>query len=220
MLEVFADVIQGTEEWFRLRAGIPTMSEAATILAKGKDGGVSLTRRKYLHQLAAEIVTGDPVDGYTNAAMERGRQQEAEARRMYAFIHDAEPLLVGFIRNGNCGASPDALLGEDGLLEIKTRAPHLQVELLLADRFPPEHRAQVQGGLWVSERDWCDLAVYSPGLPLFTTRQYRDDAYIANLAGEVARFNDELAAIVERVKAYGRAPKAVLREALERSAAK
>lgn len=197
------DCIQGSPDWLRARLGLPTMSEAATIMAKGKDGGASLTRKKYLHQLAAEIITGELGESYTNPYMERGKAQEDEARRTYAFVHDAEPERVGFIRNGPKGCSPDALIGKSGLLEIKTRAPHLQVELLLLDRFPPEHRAQVQGNLWVSEREWCDLAVYSPGLPLYVSRQYRDDGYIANLAGAVAQFNEELAEIVERVRRYG-----------------
>lgn len=198
--------LQGSSEWYRARLGLPTMSEAATILAKGRDGGTSLTRKKYLHRLAAEIVTEMPVETYSNGHMDRGKAQEDEARRMYAFMRDADPERVGFIRNGQKGCSPDALLRLDGLLEIKTRTPDLQIELLLQDRLPPEHRAQVQGNIWVAEREWCDLAVYSPGLPLFVCREYRDDGYIANLAGAVNRFNEELAEIVEKIRAYGGAP--------------
>lgn len=200
------DCIQGEPEWFRARLGLPTASNFATVMARGKDGGASLTRKKYLNELAAEIITGEPGESYTNGFMERGKMQEAEARRLYAFMTDADPELVGFIKNGPKGASPDALIGNDGLLEVKTRLGHLQVELLLADRFPPEHRAQIQGSLWVCERDWCDIAVFSPGLPLYVSRQWRDDGYIANLSGAVAQFCDELAEIVERVKRYGEPP--------------
>lgn len=199
----FFDCIQGGDDWVRLRLGIPTASEFATLLAKGKDGGASLTRKKYLHQLAAEIISGAPGESYTNPYMERGKAQEAEARSYYAFVCGVEPDLIGFIRNGPKGASPDALIGSDGLLEIKTRAPHLQVELLLRDEFPPEHRAQVQGAIWVAEREWADLAVYSPGLPIFIRREYRDEGFIANLSGAVNRFNEELAGVVERVRGYG-----------------
>ncbi len=201
-VEIF-DCEQGSDIWFRHRLGLVTMSNAATILAKGKDGGTSLTRKKYLNELAAERITGEPGESYTNPYLERGKLQEAEARRLYAFAADIEPELVGFIKNGIAGASPDALLGTSGLLEVKTRMGHLQVELLLADRFPPEHKAQVQGCLWVSDREWCDLAVYSPGLPLFVSRQTRDESYIVTLAREVARFNEELEAIVERIRRYG-----------------
>lgn len=194
---------QGSDEWIRARLGLPTASEFSVILAKGKDGGASETRRKYLNRLAAEIITGEPGESYRNGYMDRGHAQEPDARRLYAFANDVEPELVGFIRSGAKGCSPDALIGNAGMLEIKTRLGHLQVELLLADRFPPEHRSQVQGGLWIAEREWCDLAVYSPGLPLFVRREYRDDGYIANLSGAVNRFNEELAEIVERVRRYG-----------------
>ena len=113
------------------------------------------------------------------------------------------PELVGFVRNGRKGCSPDSLIDGDGLLEIKTKIPALHIECLMRADFPPEHRAQCQGALWVSEREWIDLAVYWPGLPLVVYRATRDDDYIANLAAEVDRFNDELDAIVERVRRYG-----------------
>lgn len=203
MTPEFFDCEQGSPDWFQIRLGLPTASEFHTVMAKGKEGNASLTRKRYLHQLAAEIITGRVAEGYTNAHMERGRVQEAEAREHYAMLHEIEPERIGFIRNGCKGASPDALLGSTGLLEIKTRVAHLQVELLLADRFPPDHRAQVQGALWVAEREWCDLAVYCPGLPMFVSREWRDEGYIANLSGAVNRFNEELAAIVERLNRYG-----------------
>lgn len=218
MIEIY-DMPQGSEAWLRARLGLVTMSNAATILAKGKDGGASLTRAKYMRELAAERISGELTDGYTNIFMERGKLQEAEARGLYALCRDVEPELVGFIRNGNQGCSPDALLGTDGMLEVKTRLGHLQIELLLADKFPAEHRAQVQGGLWIAEREYCDLAVYSPGLPLYLSRQYRDEAYIANLAAAVDRFNEELALIVEQIQRYGQTPREFLREQLKASAA-
>jgi hypothetical protein len=218
MIEVF-DCDQGSEEWLRCRLGLPTASEFATVLAKGKGGGESLTRAKYLRTLAAEIVTGEPGESYSNAFMERGKAQEAEARSLYAFTHDCEPALVGFIRSGGRGCSPDALIGSDGLLEVKTRMGHLQVELLLRDEFPLDHRAQCQGNLLVTEREWIDLACYSPGLPLFVSRQYRDDEYIRSLDRAIGFFNEELATMVERIRRYGTTPRAVVRAALEASVA-
>jgi hypothetical protein len=89
------------------------------------------------------------------------------------------------------------------LLNITSRAPMDRDDDGLADTFIDDHKAQCQGALWVSEREWIDLCVYWPGLPPFVKRAYRDDAYIENLAGEVARFNDELAEIVGKVRAYG-----------------
>lgn len=196
---------QGSAEWFAARAGMPTASEFATILAKGKDGkSESVTRRKYMLQLAGEILTGEPVESYSNAHMERGKALEDEARRAYAFMHDADPQRVGFIVNGDKGCSPDSLLGKNGGLEIKTKLPHLLIDALLKDDMPPEHKAQVQGSMWVCEREWWDFVAYWPKLPLFVKRIHRDDGYIANLAGAVSTFNAELAETVERIRAFDR----------------
>lgn len=194
---------QGTEEWMRARAGIPTASEFSTVMASGKDGGASKTRRTYMLKLAGEILTGELSEGYSNAHMERGKVMEPEARDRYAFMCDADPVQVGFIRSGSKGCSPDSLIGDDGLLEIKTKVPWLHLDVLLRDEFPAEHKAQCQGALWVAEREWIDIAVYWPRLPLFVKRAYRDEPYIAQLASAVDQFNDELQAIVAKVRAYG-----------------
>lgn len=202
MIEII-DVEQGTAEWFRVRAGMPTASEFATVMAKGKDGGESKTRRTYMLKLAGEILTGEPMDVYTNIHMERGKMMEEEARDLYSFSADAEPLRVGFIINGRKGCSPDSLIGDKGMVEIKTQLPHLLIDTLLRGDFPPEHKAQCQGALWVAEREWIDIAVYWPKLPLFVKRAVRDDAYIAKLSAAVDLFNFELAETVDFIRAYG-----------------
>ncbi|TPM53237.1 YqaJ viral recombinase family protein [Mesorhizobium sp. B2-2-4] len=198
MIEIF-DCEQGSDDWFACRAGIPTASKFATVMAKGE----GKTRSEYMRKLAGEILTGEPMESYTNAHMERGKTMEDEARETYAFINDVEIKRVGFIRNGNKGASPDSLIGEDGGLEIKTALPHIQIERLLRGDLPPEHKAQVQGNLWVAERDWWDFTSYWPKLPALTVKVRRDEPYIQNMAGEIDRFNDELAALVERIRTYG-----------------
>lgn len=199
------DCEQGTEAWFRARMGIPTTSEFSTVMAKGKDGGgsaTSVTRRKYMMQLAGEILTGDPMDSYSNGHMERGKEMEAEARDFYSFMHDVEPQRVGFVVNGQKGCSPDSFIGANGMLEIKTALPHLLIELLLKDDFPPQHKAQCQGALWVCEREWIDIAVYWPKLPTLVKRAYRDEPYITEMAKAVDAFNAELAQTVERIKGH------------------
>ena len=103
-MEVF-DIDQGGDAWFRARMGIPTASEFSTVLAKGVGGGDSKTRRTYLYKLAGEIITGEPMESYSNSHMERGKAMEDEAREMYAFVTGAEPQRVGFIKNGRKGAS-------------------------------------------------------------------------------------------------------------------
>lgn len=199
---------QGTEEWFRARMGIPTASEFATVMAKGRSGGDSKTRQTYLYKLAGEIITGKPMESFSNAHMERGHAMEDEARTLYQFMADVDCERVGFIRSGRKGASPDSLVGTTGMVEIKTKLPHLMIETLLRGEFPPEHKAQCQGQLWVAEREWIDIAVYWPGMPLFVTRATRDEAYIRDLSEAVDTFNAELDMIVDRVRAYGQPQKA------------
>jgi len=197
------DCAQGSPEWYAARLGIPTASEFATVMAKGKDGGVSATRRTYLYKLAGERLTREPMESYSNAYMERGTAQEDEARERYAFEREIKPRRVGFIRNGDMGCSPDALIGEDGGLEIKTKGAHLHIEALLRPDIPPEHKAQLQGFLLVTGRDWIDLGIHCRKLPLVIRRSLPDRDYLANLKGEIDRFNDEIAALVERVQRYG-----------------
>lgn len=200
-IEVF-NCEQGTEAWFLARAGLPTASMFSTVMASGRGGGESKTRAKYMRQLAGEIITGKPIEGYSNHHMERGHEMEPEARDLYAFATDTVPEIVGFVRNGNKGCSPDSLVGANGMLEIKTKLPDLLIECLERDDFPPEHRAQCQGALWVAEREWIDITVYWPGIPVFIKRAYRDEPYIKTISGAVDQFNDELSALVERVRAY------------------
>lgn len=201
MLDIL-DCDQNTAEWMRARMGIPTASMFATVMSKGR-GGPSKTRQTYLHKLAGEVLTGAPMDSFSNAHMERGHEMEQEACDAYAFLTDSAPETVGFIRNGRAGASPDRLVGDSGLLEIKTKLPHLMIEVIMRDDMPPEHRAQCQGQLWIAEREWIDLVCYWPGMPMFIHRAQRDEPYIAQLSEAVDAFNDELDQIVAKVKAYG-----------------
>jgi len=194
---------QGSPEWFSARAGIPTASEFHTVMAIGPKGGKSATRVDYLNKLAGEILTGEPMATYTNGDMERGKLMEDEARDLYAFMNGLEPERAGFIRNGDKGASPDSLIGNSGGLEIKSAAAHVQIKRILADELPSEHKAQVQGGIWVCERDWWDFISYCPKLPLFIKRVYRDEEYIKSISLAVDLFNSELQQTVDYIRRYG-----------------
>jgi hypothetical protein len=196
---------QGTPEWFQARLGIPTASEFSTVMAKG-EGKV---RRAYMLKLAGEVLTGEPMETYKNGAMERGTLMEDEARDAYCFIKNVEVRRVGFIRNGLAGCSPDSLVGDDGGLEVKSAAAHIQIERLIKNDLPPEHKAQVQGSIWIAEREWWDFTSYGGAkLPPLIVRVRRDNGYIANMKGEVDRFNDELATLVETIRKYGAEAKA------------
>lgn len=200
-VQIFDDVVQGTDEWRQLRCGLPTASRFADVIAKkGPRGGIPKGRQTYMRKLAGEALTGEPMDNYTNGHMERGHEREAEARDLYAFIKDAEPVQVGFIKNGTCGCSPDALVGEVGLLEIKDALPHIQIERLEAGGLPAEHKAQCQGQLLVSERKWVDFMSHSRGLPPLIVRVERDEEYLEEMRQLVDTFLGELNQLVEKIK--------------------
>ncbi len=199
---------QGTPEWFRVRAGIPTASEFGTVLAQGKeaDGSktskASATRRKYLYQLAGEILTGEPTESYSNFHMKRGQEREPEGRALYTLRTGNELVRVGFVRHNGWGASPDSLVGDDGLYEGKDALAHIQIERLLAKCCPAEHVPQVQGQLLVTGRRWCDFMSHCRGLPPLIVRVERDEAYIKRLRKELKAFCTELNALVEQIRNY------------------
>lgn len=201
MMQVF-NMDQGGDEWFQARLGIPTASKFATVMAKGE----GKTRSEYMRKLAGEIITGEVTESFSNSHTERGKEMEDEARQTYAFINSVEPELVGFIRNGDKGASPDSIIGVIGGLEIKTALPHIQIDRLERNRLPPEHKAQVQGNLWVSDREWWDFVSYWPRLPMLCVRVFRDEDYIKTMSDEIDRFNDEKTALIERIRSYGQEP--------------
>jgi len=186
---------QGTSEWHAARLGIVTMSELKTLLVKGKGpGGFGAGALSYMHQLIGERITGEPSDAFQgNTHTQRGHELEPVARELYQEATGLPRLeQVGIILNHGVGYSPDCLVDSNGLVEIKTKLPKYQIELLLADELPQEHVAQCQGGLWVSEREWIDFVSYWPGMPLFVKRTYRDEALIRTIAERVEAFYEEL----------------------------
>lgn len=200
-IEIF-NYAQGTPEWFAARCGIPTASEFHSIMSKGRGGKPSATRRAYMIRLAAEIISGKTGESFSTVHTRRGHEMEGTARDWYAMHYDADPVEVGFIRNGRKGYSPDLLVGERGLLEIKSKLPELWATVVDGEDFPADHIAQCQGGLWVAEREWIDIVVWWDGLPAFVKRAHRDEVYIANLSREVAEFTAELDETVAAIRAY------------------
>lgn len=200
------DVEQRSPEWFEVRRGLVTASSLKDVMSKGRGAEPSKTRLTYLRKLVGEIVSGQPMENFTTAAMERGIVMEAEAREWYALSRDVEPELVGFCESADpvMGASPDALIGEDGLLEIKTAAAHIMVEHLSRDPEtpPPEHVLQVQGQLLVTGRAWCDLVIYWPGMPVYVHRCHADRDVQRDITDAVTTFNRDLDALVEKVRSY------------------
>lgn len=204
-IEIFDTIEQNSPEWLQVRCGVITASEFDSVMAQGKGGAESKTRLTYMRKLAGEIITGRPAENYSNQAMDRGHIMEGEARDHYAFVHGVTPVQVGFVRNGRIGCSPDSLIGEDGGLEIKTKAPHLLIEVLDRGDIPPEHVKQVQGSMLVTGRPWWDFMAYYSGMPPFVKRIHRDELYIAKMRRAIEEFTDELDALVERIRAMGAA---------------
>jgi hypothetical protein len=206
---VVLDHPQGSEAWFEARLGLPTASHFATIMADGKDGGPSLTRRDYLYRLAGEQITGMLAEEtFKSRAMERGNEMEPQAIADYEARKGVAVQRVGLAINFSglkrCGASPDGLVGFDGGLETKTMRPDLMIPLLLKGAaMPAEHRAQVMGNMLVFDRDWWDLKIFYPGMPDFTVRVYRDNKYITELHHAIEVFNHDLKNLVARLKAMG-----------------
>lgn len=205
MIEQF-DCEQGSEDWFRLRLGLCTASNFDSIMASGRDEGPSLTRMDLMYGLAGEIMTEEPMENYSNRTMERGKEMEPEARKLYAFATGAKLDRPGFIKNTigrGCvvGCSPDSLIGKNGVLEIKTAAPKRFIPMFLKGVFPAEFRPQCQGSLLVTEREWVDLMVYYRRMPRpLIVRQERDEAYIKNISDAVEIFAHELKRLVEKLR--------------------
>jgi hypothetical protein len=198
---------QGSEAWKLDRVGRATASEFSSVLAKGKEG---IMRRKYLRRVVSERLTGKPAETYSGKHTERGQMQEDDARQAHEEQANVWAVRTGFIPHPEimAGCSPDSLIGPDGALEIKSVIPTVQIETIERGGYPPEHRAQVQGVLWITGRQWVDFVSWSPDMPahlrLYWFRVYRDEYYIENLAAEVANFLCEVDAL--EVKLLARAP--------------
>src|SRR3990167_8104537 len=194
---------QGTSEWLRLRAGIPTASFFDKILTPG--GKPSKSTEPYMYSLLAERMMGRPLVEHVSFWMDRGQQMEQEAVDFYELQRDCETVKVGFVSNdaGTIGASPDRFVGDDGLLEIKVPAEHTHVSYLLKKAVAQAYYPQVQGQLWVTERKWADILSYHPEMPPALIRVERNEEFIAKLAGSVQDFSDMLEAIARELTERG-----------------
>ena len=201
-MQIIKGIEQGSREWLDLRCGIVTASNFSKVMAKG--GGK--TRLSYMYQLAAEKLTGQPVETFTNASMEWGTECEPQARSSYELRENLDVEQVTFIKCNleGVGCSPDGLISEDGIIEIKCPKTTTQIERYLKGDFPSSCKAQVQGQLWVSEREWCDFLSFDPRIigpsSYFLTRVLRDEDYIRDLENEVINFLNDLAEMVEKLE--------------------
>ena len=193
-MQVIDSVEQGSQEWLDLRLGIVTCSELDCLLVNGKgEAGFGAAAFTYMDQLIGERITGEAAElPFTTRATARGHEYEGVARGLYMDRESVECHHAAIILNHGAGYSPDALVGTDGLTEIKSKLPKFQVGVILADAVPKEHESQCQGGLWISEREWIDFVSYWPGMPLFVKRMHRDEALIRKIAERVKTFYEIL----------------------------
>lgn len=189
---------QGSEGWVRARLGKLTASRMADAIAKTRSGW-GASRANLRAALIAERLTGVPQDTYTNAAMQWGTENEPQARSAYEFFNDVTVEQVGFIDHPRIpmfGASPDGLVGTDGLLEIKAPNTATQIETLLSGKIPDKYMVQMQVQMACTGRQWCDFASFDPRLTerlrLFVKRVPRDDRRIAELEAQAREFLAEV----------------------------
>jgi len=170
------DIEQRSAEWYALRAGMPTASEFSKIITSKGEPSKSVS--DYALTLAAEKFAGRPVDAWEgNSWTDRGRALETSAISLYEFARDTIVKPVGFITDDDAsmGCSPDGLVGDDGMVEVKCLKSDRHVRAILYfqkhGRCPPDYVQQTQGQLMVCRRNWCDLIFYHPELPLLIVRQ-------------------------------------------------
>ena len=192
------DCVQGTPEWIAARCGVPSASNFDMIIT-GK-GEPSKQRIKYLYRLAGETITKIPEETYQNAAMQRGIEMESEARQLYELISGESVQEVGFCLAEGFGASPDGVVGDKGLLEIKCPTMAVHVGYLLDNSLPSEYFQQTQGQLLATGREWVDFFSYYPGLKPLLIRVYRDEKFIKALKIELELFCGELKEIINKIK--------------------
>lgn len=216
-MRIHEHIEQGTPEWFAIRAGKATASEFGAVLAKGE----GKTRAKYLRQVVAERLTGLPTETYRNAHMDRGTEQEPMARLAYEAATDNFLRRVAFIEHDSLavGCSPDSLLiGKRRGVEVKCVIPTVQVETIMRGAYPPEHKPQVQGSMWIAEFDEWDFVSYSPTMPphlrIYIHTVKRDEAYIKTLEAEVLSFLTDVEAAIRRLNAGQQNVEAMLHQSL------
>lgn len=198
---------QRTAEWLSLRVGKATASRIAEIVATTKSGP-SASRKNYAAELVAERLTGCPTEKFVSVAMAHGTDTEPQARDAYCFFRDVDVIEVGFCDHPTIamsGASPDGLIGSDGLLELKCPNTATHLETLLGKAAPAKYVHQMMWQMACTGRQWCDFASFDPRLPeemrLFVIRLHRDEQMIADLEREVGKFLAEVDDTVAQLRA-------------------
>lgn len=203
-IKIHEDIVQGSEEWYELRRGILTASEMKLIITPTLKTASNEKERNHLFELAAQRISGFVEPSYVSDDMIRGKEDEIAARELYAERY-APVQNVGFITNDKfgfvIGYSPDGLVGDDGSIEAKSRKQKYHLQTVLAGVFDIEYMIQVQTGLLVSERKWCDCISYCGGLPMFTVRVHPDQKVQDAIITAASEFEGRLRSQLEKYHA-------------------
>ena len=200
------EVEQRSNEWFALRLGKVTASRVADLMAKTKTG-YSATRENYMAQLVVERISNSQAESFTNAAMQWGTDQEPYARAEYEATQGAMVEECGFVSHPTiemAGASPDGLVGDDGLIEIKCPNTATMIDVLLTGTVASKYNTQMQFQMACTGRQWCDYVVFDPRMPakaqMFIKRVARDEEFIQKMEAEVTKFLGEVAEKVAKIQ--------------------
>ena len=200
---------QRTQEWFDARVGKVTASRVKDVMAKGKRDNKPLKAREdYLAELVAERLSGQTFEHYVNAAMQWGIDTEPEARTTYELIKDEPVELVGFVQHpmiSMAGASPDGLVGSQGLVEIKCPTTATHIKYLKAQEIPDDYTMQMIWQMICTGRTWCDFMSYDPRLPdpyrVFLKRLVLPtDDFVRAIESEVILFDKEVDGTIKKIK--------------------
>lgn len=197
------DVAQGELDWLRLRCGRVTASELDNLLTPKFELRTGEGVKTYLYRKVAEGFRGEPLPGFTSFATEQGQELEDEARKWYVFQSDERVRGVGFCEgdDGRCGCSPDALIGEDGGLELKCPEPTNHVRYLMEGTLPKDYAAQVHMSMFVTGRKWWNFVSYRRRFPKFVLRVERDEKINAKiqeaLTGFYAKYDEAMKKLKE-----------------------
>lgn len=206
--KIYTDIEQGTPEWFSMRCGKITASKIADIMAKGKGSAEPAGIRNYRAQIVCERLTNTVEESYCNGAMQRGIELEPMARECYEFLKDVTVEQIAFVDHPfipMSGASPDGLVENNGLVEIKCPNTATHIEYLLGGRPPAQYIPQMMWQMACTGRKWCDFVSYDNRLPeelqLFVARLDRDDVLIATMENAVIEFNKSVDAMILKLEA-------------------
>lgn len=189
---------QGSEEWLNMRKGKVTASRVKDVLTKGRGNSPSKTAESYMMELIAEVLTGQSKPFFENDAMRWGTETEPQARAMYEINNDFVTVKeVAFVEhNEQVGISPDGLVGDNGLLEIKAPNTTTQLKRALSKSYSSDYKAQIQMQLWVTGREWCDFVSFDPrldcGASYLQERVFRDEDYIKEMEEKVTAFTEKM----------------------------